>query len=633
MVIGLVLMVDGKANKSKKEKQMNKIIRILILVFAFIVVISVLKTEYGNYIEISYYEKNSSVYKGRTASIYFDYGDGYSEENSCTKEITQRHIFFDVPMNSVKGRKKLESFRIDFSNDNQLIGIEKVTIHQGLFDVLEYTAADLMERGAFVNVDKCSVDGEHLWIQSEVQDSQYSFNYEINRRIIGKLTSHKYEWFSRVVLLFCLTIVVLGMIISYRYNDSLLQTIAIASIFFVVYMALVSRPYLHPDEGETKGTIDYYLTNWKLPIFNDPQFYNSFSPYGDTRLEDMSIYYILSGKFTYIFRYVFHLTGYYRLFGVFVFLLMVVLATYWGKKNRAAFIPILLTPQVWYLFSYSTSDAWDFFLCYVLMGEIIMDDSLFNKAMKSKDKKRYLGLAFFGLIAALLFMGKPNFYEVLLLAFVILFFKWIFAEYSAVENIFKSYMFVLFSFIVFYGIRWGIDYLAYGFDKMKLYDEAKALHIADAQRNYVSFKEQGYDIVKAYLISGFEPLNFKSFAGLYGKMQFHSSTFYYVLIGILYLIILTELIIYITKSSRKDRLRYICISLIMPLSYFISVYHSWSVDFQPQGRYVFPILFVVMYLSAFKSEMLDRIEMKVILPLAGCLGMISYIFYGIGALT
>ena len=614
----------------------------LTLLFSIITAIVILKTEYGNYLEISYYEKNNTVYQGRTATVYFDYGSGYSEDKSVTQDIHRRNIYFDVPSvssqneinhDSINQEKKLQKLRMDLTNDDQIIGIEKIVIHEGLFDVIELSGEDILNSGYFANVKNYRLENDHLWIQSEGDDLQYYFNDDINGRIIGKLASHKYEWISRVVLLFCLTIVVLGMLISYRYNDSFLQTIAIASIFLVVYMAMVSRPYLHPDEGETKGTIDYYLTNWKLPIFNDPQFYNSFSPYGDTRLEDMSIYYILSGKFTYIFRYVFHLTGYYRLFGVFVFLLMVVLATYWGKKNRAAFIPIILSPQVWYLFSYSTSDAWDFFLCYVLMGEIIIDDSLFNNAMKSMNKKRYLGLAFFGLIAALLFMGKPNFYEVLLLVFVILLFKWIFAEYSAVGDCFKSYMFVLFSFIVFYGIRWGIDYLAYGFDKMKLYDEAKALHIADAQRNYVTFKEQGYNIVKTYFISGFEPLNFKSFVGLYGKMQFHSSTFYYVLIGILYLIIFIDLIIHIAKSSRKDRIRCFCISLVIPLSYIISVYHSWSVDFQPQGRYVFPILFVIVYLSAFKSEMMDRIEMKVSLPLAGCLGMISYLFYGIGALV
>lgn len=586
----------------------------------------IIEADYGSYIEIDYYEKNNTVYQGRTVTLYFDHGEYNGEEESITKNIIKRYVYFDIPDD-----KEIKNIRICFSNDNQLIGIDKLVIHEGIFDVMEFSGSQLQENGEFRNVIECDKEENHLWIQSDSGDSQYNFNDDVNNELISKLSSSKYELLSKITLLVSLVFVVILLFIGLNYNESLLQIILGISAFLVLYMALVSRPCTHPDESETKGAIDYYLTNWKLPNFLDSQFYNTFSPYGDTRLEDRSIYYILTGKFTYAFKYLFHFTGYYRLFGVFVFLLMIIIAAYWGKKNKAAFIPLILTPQVWYLFSYATSDAWDFFLCFVLTGELLIEDSLFNKALNITSKKKCFGLGLFGLISALIFMGKPNFYEVLLLAFIVLLFKLIYIDDK--KDIIKKYAFVLLSFIICFGIRLCLDYHAYGFDKMKLYDEAKALHINEAKANYVSLKGQDHSLFEVISVDRFEPYNYKSFVGLYGKMEFQSGDFYYIIIGVLYIFILIELFLYLSSSNWRNRISYLCIALVIPLSYFISVYHSWTEDFQPQGRYIFPILFVIMYLVGRKNKLLERKEMKVVIPMIGCLGIYSYLAYGICVLT
>ena len=102
-------------------------------------------------------------------------------------------------------------------------------------------------------------------------------------------------------------------------NSFLCLVLLLSWLFFV--MSLFSITYGHPDEDETRGSIDYYLAHWGLPDFDDVSLQNAYSNYGTVRLTERSFYYILAGKFGWICKNIFHISAYYRMFNVLLLVL------------------------------------------------------------------------------------------------------------------------------------------------------------------------------------------------------------------------------------------------------------------------------------------------------------------------
>jgi hypothetical protein len=90
-------------------------------------------------------------------------------------------------------------------------------------------------------------------------------------------------------------------------------------------------------------------------------------------------------------------------------------------------------------------------------------------------------------------------------------------------------------------------------------------------------------------------LSFKSFFGLYGYMDLVSNEDYYravtYMLGIFFLLVF----FYVTFTlPARDVIFILFVLLFTGLAVGQSVYHSWVSDYQPQGRYLFPILPMLM---------------------------------------
>jgi hypothetical protein len=109
-------------------------------------------------------------------------------------------------------------------------------------------------------------------------------------------------------------------------------------------------------------------------------------------------------------------------------------------------------------------------------------------------------------------------------------------------------------------------------------------------------REKGVSL-EALLIQNpdWRDLSFKSFFGLYGYMDLVSSEDYYQAVTYMLGIIILTVFFYVAFALPvRDVIFIMFVLLFAGLAVGQSVYHSWVTDYQPQGRYLFPILPMLM---------------------------------------
>ena len=608
-----------------RNKKKLLIFHMIAICVALIVVFAVVRGNFSNRIAIYYYGNNSSSYQGDVARIYYNYGEGFQERDSASASIFKRLALFDYK----RADRELQSVRIDFTNTNEKIGIARLEVQSGMFSISSFTGKELAEKGMFSGCSELQVEDDHVWVTPEAGDLSFAFSEEANREFVKQIQGDKWCKISWLLLwiLFLASVYILSF---YFYRTKvtdkfymLLSCVGMMILLLILVMGTMSVPYGHPDEDETRGSIDYYLYHWGLPDFSDKSLENTFSNYGTIRLKELSPYYFLAGKAGFIFKEMFHLTAYYRMFNVMLFAILVIYVIAKGRKHKWMFFPLCLTPQLWYLFSYATSDAWDYFIgFFVITGAMGANAFLANALQDGWSVKKMLQMAAYAFLCAQIFMAKDNFYVILLLAFLIFLFQMF--KNKEKKEILLKYGFIVLSALLIFGTRVAVDYWRYDGTKMEQYREARMPHVSSEIQEKKSFREQGLTLSDAYTFQdGFPVYMFKSFTGCYGWMTSYSGYYYYHLMGFLYILML----VYIWPNI-KNRWKAYAVTGACGLLYFVTLYHAWSADYQAQGRYLLPCLLGVAYLVAESKVMEDKKFQRVFL-LTVCLGGYSFVRYGI----
>lgn len=440
------------------------------------------------------------------------------------------------------------------------------------------------------------------------------------------LINRKVEYFKHQSWLF--TVIVIGMLIS---------------IVLVVLMSSRSELGNHPDEYVTKMAIDYYLNHWVPPDIRSADISNTFSAYGTTRLRELTVYYFLAGKMGLIFSKLFHYTHYYRAFNSLLYIVMIGTVIYNIRKESWLIITVALTPQLWYIFSYATSDAWDFFCSFLLIYQAAAKDSILNKALEDQCSRRnkILAYAYFGTLSAFIMMGKQNYYVVLLSLFIIFLFRLFKIRTDERHDYIKKYSLIL----VFFGsvllVRHSINYYYYGFNGKEIQAEMYNEHAEDAYKASTPIEERfftlnlkgrGVTLQELFYEYGFGLTSYKSFVGVFGILKYYcSSTYYRIISCLLAMLLIAVYLSALKKKSVINMLEIFTVTIIMCLSVIFSIYHSWTSDFQPQGRYLLPMIISFSYIAS-QSEPSIMMEKRIIAGLAGTiqiLACVAYFRYGV----
>ncbi|WP_417909494.1 hypothetical protein [Candidatus Electronema sp. PJ] len=418
---------------------------------------------------------------------------------------------------------------------------------------------------------------------------------------------------------------------EFRY----VSLLAVGVLLLVAVMAARTKPYSHPDELVHKAAAAYYEQHWLMPAAEAPEIAASYSGYGVSRLNSREIAYFLIGKFSKLTE-PFPFASYqrYRFFNV-LLLGGLVLLTFQSLAARLLLLPFLMTPQGWYLFSYCNSDAFALFITLLAAYQLIEQESFFNRLLAGR-ANGWLSLALLGLLAGFLLLIKKNFY--IFIPFACLYLLIQRQQFSWLSL--RRLMAVAGIGLALFGIRSSLDLYVNGWNKTAklqqlkeeraetMYKPSTALakkhpHLYLRERG-VRFKEVFGDKYRwgGHII--------RSFYGVYGQMSVAGSKRYYtfmqncgwLFLGFVYLSVLL-------RGSWWERLLLLNLTVCSLALIGGGAWASWSKDFQPQGRYMLPVLPMLGVLIARSERLLLPLLLRSFVVLMFILSLCSFMFVGL----
>ena len=200
----------------------------------------------------------------------------------------------------------------------------------------------------------------------------------------------------------------------------MLSVATLLALTMALIGAINDRPELWrgpPDEYGHRSAALYYLHHWLPPKVGDAASLDSYSrDYGFSYLNDTDLVYFFAGKFAALISPVVpnHDVAF-RLFNV---MLLGTLAGLCRLRPAAwlVFAPLLLSPQIWYIFSYFNGDAFPLFLSVLIAYQVAEPGSRFNRYLDTPGVLRnFSGALLLGVLVALLALSKKNYLSFLAL--------------------------------------------------------------------------------------------------------------------------------------------------------------------------------------------------------------------------
>jgi len=428
--------------------------------------------------------------------------------------------------------------------------------------------------------------------------------------------------------------------IENKRNSSYTLYTLIYFCFFSVAFLIISLSWqadynIHPDENAHIESIHYYSHYWEPPTVGDVRSIDTYQkPWAISRLDDLGISYFFAGKFERLVKLFFADTTFTaRAFNALLFILIFTLSR---QKRLVLFMaPLLCTPQIWYLYSYANRDAFALFISLLLAWQLVNDKSSLNIFLQSSNVFqgwRYL-LIPAGLLG-LLSIEQTNYYLFILFVFAFLLWRALFFVPAKKVFIYKCLLLICAALLVFV-TRFGLDVAINGTDKFSqrvAYAEQYAGEqfkpsIATTAKSYpgLRLKDKGVSLPEL-----FEPqwdwhkMTFKSFSGFYGYYAEYSPRWYYMYVLIVYIMLfLVAMRHTILVAEWRYQLFSVLTGIALAGGVFMGMLFSWLYDFQPQGRYIFPIIPIILVYFWVMGQFWTRSERAVVLASALLLIVLS----------
>ncbi len=586
--------------------------------------------------------------------VYFDQSAGYSEANSSkvVLEPGRNTVVFELPPGNT------QALRIDPAADMRELAINHVSVQGSSSQVSDddllsgIHAVHEMEGGT-------AADGKGRYlITADATDPQLQLTPAI---ALHSSSEHHVRALEMSWVLFGLALVLaLGLQLGVNGRHLNLAAVAFGLTLSLACLAITAYS-VSPDEVLHEADASYFNLHWAPPDLQDPQMQTAYaaSPYGVSYLAEWNVTYLLAGKFGNVLHSldVAPRTAY-RLYQAALFGSLIALLFLLRLPQPVA-IPLIVTPQLWYLFSYMNGDALPFAAAFLGTALACVPGSriaAFMSTRSAPDRTTLLHLTLFVLCFATLLISKRNYWPIagfLAVAAAIVPFKLNLRMVSAISTIMLitivgaaggaalvetygqgiavaaaiatlacaaviahgalrllrhsamgmpvlRYASVFLSALLL-ASPWVIgDYVknGAGTSKQAVVDHMREVHAApqfkpssNTQMPTLRLHTQGTPL-HALLTPPLDwhKTTFRSFFGGYGYMQyFAGSTYYWLMaIGVVGLIGICVLSTLLFDPLGK---RYFVLAGAAAASLVLaSLLHSWTYDFQAQGRYVIGIL-------------------------------------------
>lgn len=600
--------------------------------------------------------------RGLTSSaenqIWVDYGNGWDVENEIEGLLnlgsTYENQWFDdyflmdfdlKHVDKIQGmviflyrHKGLENFKIPIQCMevyNRGICIRKYSPDEiyKLFEIQEVESVDLGEELVI------TADPEESPIMTANDDFVKEFNSF--SAIDGCLRQNLiFSWILFGMILVCVDKLAEKTWIAVRQKKKFSiqpeDIVAIAVLAGVIIMAGWSQPFAHGDEDALMRGVEFYKSHWLPPNIYGKDALGTFSYGGYSRLWEKNLFYVIAGKIAWTAQFFFHIIKSFRVFNVAMWLMLTGFYLIKKKEQKWLFFALFITPQIWYLYTYTLSDAWDLFVSIIIIYELAKKESLFNCYLE-KEGKRFQQIE--GLLLSIgmffmIFLAKKNFYLILLFAFVELLRRWFASEREKKVPLLLRYVLILCGcFLLLFCQKaiyshFDIGFVSSGTENLA---EAYAMEGYKPSERGGTLNERGqnyFDVLQIYGKEILESLVVTS-TGSYAWSTINADLWYQIMIFLLYLCIVGSVLYGNIKEYKiKGFFDDLCLLFFLVFSYLMVVYTCWSSDFQPQGRYLLMIWPIAAYYSRNLKELYESRAYRI--SLLCCAALSLYSFYCVG---
>ena len=296
-------------------------------------------------------------------------GQLYSEKKMVRMRVNpdkQHYTFYLTDL------KNVSTLRIDphqYQGESQ---VRSLSFEQRGLQSLQFaTEKEFVLFQPIFEVESSKIGGDGLITQSTGVDPQFEL----------ALALHDTPYWS-FLLFFRIAAIFAAVLLFYFFTHSCRDEPSFIPLFFAIVFVLIlvmassSGDNVHPDEYVHLYAGEYYKTNWLPPVVDDPEIHHTYSVYGVSRLNSREISYLFTGKLAELMNS-FKMTEFVslRMFNV---LLFGVVLLYLLRNQDARFMaaPLLISPQLWYVFSYCDSDAFALALSVIVACQVALPGSL-----------------------------------------------------------------------------------------------------------------------------------------------------------------------------------------------------------------------------------------------------------------
>ena len=554
-------------------------------------------------------------------------------------EGVARISFYDLQYGKHCSVKRIDPLDENWQNE-ELVTISEITVHKNGLLAWEASGAELNQyfTGNEQTLIQDSKEGLAFYVQGNdsqlIPTEQFTEEYVSHGRVFSVITSICYG----LALIFAAYF--FGTWFAKGLDDKIYWLFLggiLGAVLLCFYIGSRSPFWLNPDEYEVRAAVRYYRTHWLPPDLRSDSIADAFAVYGTSRHSEFNTFYFWAGKIGQFFK---DAALQSRWLNMGLFAAMAAVVVKYCKKYFALLFVLLLTPQLWFIYSYTTSDALDFFWGFLAVFQLMKEDSTLNRLLKGSISKKeipsYLLLSF---LFVNMFWGKISFYPILLFVFLILLIRLFDKQGEERKVLFRKYLILLGLTFAIFAIRYMItDFRYYGFDKYGVYNEVMELRATYEYKPSTPPQEQAGSI---YLYNKGVPLSlffgemrfnqdlFSTFAGFFGNYNFGMADWYYFAMAGFYIALFGCLIYELIKmKSKRKWLEFAAVMGCIASQYLLVFINGYFVDFQPQGRYMLPALLYVAYLVYTCKESKNNKVIRLILCGTCILSLYAYLTVG-----
>ncbi len=373
------------------------------------------------------------------------------------------------------------------------------------------------------------------------------------------------------------------------------------ALALILVMAVISAYNTHPDERMHVAASLYYQDHSLPPRVGDPAIHDTYSVYGVSRLHSGEIYYLLAGKSLRLFK-PFQLEPYLalRLLNALLFCALAFCA-FSIPDFRYFFLPLLISPQIWYIFSYTDSEGLSLALCLLAAWQLAAERSALNRLLRDEpEKMSWLAPLLLGLLFGLLLLQKQNFYFLYIFFFFYFIWRnWLMPPVWSGRTLARFTAVVLIGGSLFAAAKitdaWVNDFRKNELLLAAREQYAEPMYKPDTpllqKHPYLQMRDRGKTLKQLLTLDRWGEKSFRTAFGVYGYTQYSAPFSYYDHVRSTGLLLLLTLALSAAWRGGLPALSLLGLAAGWT-AFFLGglIYHAWTADFQAQGRYLLPMV-------------------------------------------